>query len=91
MNISFKIPGRLVERAAGEGDTVGRAWSWRASTRSNWLSQRDRAKAGVARSRPRCATAVATSIDFQGETLEGQIASSAKPRFARRKRVWTNC
>ncbi|HWR49498.1 MAG TPA: efflux RND transporter periplasmic adaptor subunit [Bryobacteraceae bacterium] len=73
VNISFKLPGRLMERAAGEGDTVRRGTVLARLDQEQLASQRDRAKAGVAAASS-MRDQVATSIDFQRETLEAQIA-----------------
>jgi HlyD family secretion protein len=73
VNISFKLPGRLVERAASEGDTIRKGAVLARLDQEQLASQRDRAKAGLAAASS-MRDQVSTSIDFQRETLEGQIA-----------------
>ncbi len=72
VNISFKIPGRLVERVASEGDRVKRGAVIARLDQEQIAGQRDRAKAGLAAAQS-LRRQVSTTIDWQRETLEGQI------------------
>lgn len=72
VDIAFKIPGRLVERAVGEGDPVQKGMVVARLDKEQLLAQRDRARAALASSESMLAQQ-RTSIAYQGETLEGQI------------------
>lgn len=73
VDIAFKIPGRLVERTVDEGDAVKKGMVMARLDREQLLRQRDREKAALASAESQL-TQLQTSIAYQRETLEGQIA-----------------
>ena len=72
VNISFKVPGKLVERRVDEGDRVTPGMLVARFDKEQLLRQRDRASDAVASADSQLAQQ-STAIDFQAETLEGQI------------------
>ncbi|HEY1204406.1 MAG: HlyD family efflux transporter periplasmic adaptor subunit [Bryobacteraceae bacterium] len=72
VNIGFKIPGKLIERRVDEGDRVTAGMLLARLDKDQLLGQRDRARGGVASAESQMAQQT-TAIDFQTETLEGQI------------------
>lgn len=75
VNISFKLPGKLIERAADEGDRIRKGQIVARLDQEQLIGQRDRAQAGIAAAESNRAQTV-TSISWQRETLEGQIEQS---------------
>jgi len=85
VNVAFKIPGKLIERRVDEGDRVTAGMLLARLDKDQLLGQRERARGGVASAESQLAQQ-ATAIDFQTETLEGQIqqrASEVKAAEAR--------
>jgi len=72
VNISFKIPGKLIERRVDEGDRVTAGMLLARLDKDQLVGQRERAVGGVASADSQLAQQT-TAIDFQAETLEGQI------------------
>jgi HlyD family secretion protein len=72
VNISFKVPGKLVERRVDEGDRVTPGMLVARLDKEQLLRQRDRASDAVLSADSQLAQQ-STAIDFQAETLEGQI------------------
>jgi HlyD family secretion protein len=72
VNISFKIAGRLIERAVNEGDPVKKGMVVARLDKEQLLAQRDRAKAALDSSES-LLVQQRTSIEWQDETLEAQI------------------
>ncbi len=72
VDISFKIAGRLIERAVDEGDPVKKGMVVARLDKDQLLAQRDRAKAALDSSES-LLVQQRTSIDYQDETLEAQI------------------
>jgi len=72
VNISFKIAGRLIERAVNEGDPVKKGMVVARLDKEQLLAQRDRAKAALDSSES-LLVQQRTSIAWQDETLEAQI------------------
>ena len=72
VNIGFKIPGKLIERRVDEGDRVTAGMLLARLDKDQLLGQRDRVRGGVASAESQMAQQT-TAIDFQTETLEGQI------------------
>jgi len=72
VNISFKIPGRLAERAVNEGDPVKKGAVVARLDKDQLLAQRDRAKAALDGSESMLVQQ-RTAVELQSETLEGQI------------------
>jgi HlyD family secretion protein len=72
VNISFKIAGRLIERAVTEGDPVKKGMVVARLDKEQLLAQRDRAKAALDSS-DSLLVQQRTSIEWQDETLEAQI------------------
>ncbi|MGC9970111.1 MAG: efflux RND transporter periplasmic adaptor subunit [Bryobacteraceae bacterium] len=72
VNISFKIAGRLIERAVTEGDPVKKGMVVARLDKEQLLAQRDRAQAALDSSES-LLVQQRTSIEWQDETLEAQI------------------
>jgi HlyD family secretion protein len=72
VDISFKVAGRLIERAVDEGDPVKKGMVVARLDKDQLLAQRDRAKAALDSSES-LLVQQRTSIDYQDETLEAQI------------------
>ncbi|HXN47404.1 MAG TPA: efflux RND transporter periplasmic adaptor subunit [Bryobacteraceae bacterium] len=72
VNISFKIPGKLIERHVDEGDRVTAGMLLARLDKDQLVGQNDRARGAVASAESQQAQQT-TSIDFQAATLEGQI------------------
>ncbi len=70
--ISFKLPGKLIERNFDEGDRVSRGMVVARLEPDELIAQRDRALAGIAAAQSQRAQ-TATSIEYQREMLEAQI------------------
>jgi len=73
VNISFKIPGKLIERLVDEGDPVKKGMLVARLDKEQLLGQRDRARATL-ESADSQRVQQTTAIDYQSATLEGQIA-----------------
>ncbi|MBI4456088.1 MAG: efflux RND transporter periplasmic adaptor subunit [Acidobacteria bacterium] len=71
--IAFKVPGRLVELAVGEGDAVKTDMTLARLDQDQMLQQRDRARASLMSAESQL-TQLRTAIEYQRETLEGQLA-----------------
>ncbi len=76
VNVAFKIPGKLIERRVDEGDRVTPGMLVARLDKDQLLGQRERARGGVASAESQLAQQ-ATAIDYQAETLEGQIQQRA--------------
>ena len=72
VNISFKIPGKLIERKVDEGDRVTAGMLLARLDKDQLVGQHERAVGAVASAESQQAQQT-TAIDFQAETLEGQI------------------
>ncbi len=72
VNISFKVPGRLIERVVDEGDRVNKGTVVARLDREQLLGQKDRASA-AAKSAESLRVQQSTVIEYQAATLEGQI------------------
>jgi HlyD family secretion protein len=72
VNVSFKIPGKLVERAVDEGEPVKKGMVVARLDREQLLSQRERARAAMASAESRLAQ-VRTGIEYQTENIAGQV------------------
>jgi HlyD family secretion protein len=72
VDIAFKIPGRLVERAVEEGDPVRKGMVVARLDKEQLLAQRERARAALAGSESMLVQQ-RTAVEWQGETLEGQV------------------
>ena len=72
VNISFKMPGKLVERAANEGDAVKKGAVVARLDKEQLLAQRERARAALEGSES-LLVEQRTGVEWQSETLEGQI------------------
>jgi HlyD family secretion protein len=76
VNVSFKIPGKLIERKVDEGDRVTPGLLVARLDKDQLLSQRDRASEAVTSAQSQQAQQ-STAIDYQAESLEGQIQQRA--------------
>jgi HlyD family secretion protein len=76
VNISFKIPGKLIERRVDEGDRVTAGMLLARLDKDQLLGQRERARGGVASAESQLAQQ-ATTIAYQAETLEGEVQQRA--------------
>ncbi|MCS6953147.1 MAG: efflux RND transporter periplasmic adaptor subunit [Bryobacteraceae bacterium] len=74
VHISFKIPGRLVERLVDEGRPVRKGMVVARLDRDQLLSQRAREQAGLAAAQSALAQLL-TAIELQRETLEAETAA----------------
>lgn len=74
VKIGFKTSGRLVERAVDEGDPVKKGMVVARLDREQLLRQRDREKAVLAVAHSQLAQ-LRTAIEYQRETLDGEIAA----------------
>ncbi|MGD0201944.1 MAG: efflux RND transporter periplasmic adaptor subunit [Bryobacteraceae bacterium] len=72
VNISFKVPGRLIERSVDEGDAVKKGMIVARLDKEQLLSQRDRARAAVAGAES-LLVQQQTAIEYQSAILEGTI------------------
>ena len=72
VNISFKIPGKLIERHVDEGERVTAGMLLARLDKDQLVGQRERAVGAVASAESQQAQQT-TAIDFQAATLEGQI------------------
>jgi HlyD family secretion protein len=72
VNISFKIPGKLIERTVDEGDRVKKGMLVARLDKDQLVGQQDRASAAVESAQSMMAQQT-TAVDFQAATLEGQI------------------
>jgi membrane fusion protein YbhG len=72
VNISFKIPGKLIERRVDEGDRVTAGMLLARLDKDQLVGQHERARGGVASAESQLAQQT-TAIDYQAESLEGQI------------------
>lgn len=76
VDISFKLPGTLLERPVDEGDAVKRGMPLAKLDQEQLIAQRDRAKAALAAAES-LRDQVATSVELQRETLEAQVQQRA--------------
>lgn len=76
VDVSFKLPGTLLERPVDEGDTVKRGMLLARLDQEQLIAQRDRAKAALAAAQS-LRDQVATSVELQRETAEAQIQQRA--------------
>jgi len=76
VNISFKIPGKLIERHVDEGDRVTSGMLLARLDKDQLVGQSERARGGVASAESQLAQQT-TAIDYQAESLEGQIQQRA--------------
>jgi len=76
VNISFKIPGKLIERRVDEGDRVTAGMVLARLDKDQLVGQSERARGGVASAESQLAQQT-TAIDYQAESLEGQIQQRA--------------
>jgi HlyD family secretion protein len=76
VNVSFKIPGKLVERTVDEGDPVAPGMVVARLDTAQLLAQRERAQAAI-RSAESLEAQQRTAIEYQRATLEGQIQQRA--------------
>jgi HlyD family secretion protein len=76
VNISFKIPGKLIERAVDEGDRVKQGQVVARLDTNQLVAQRQHADAAI-RSADSLRVQQRTAIDFQAATLEGQVQQRA--------------
>jgi HlyD family secretion protein len=72
VNISFKVPGRLVELAVDEGQPVKKGMIVARLDQEQLLHQRERAQAALAAAESGL-TQLQTAIEYQRETFQGQI------------------
>ncbi len=72
VNISFKIPGRLVERLFDEGQRVRKGDVVARLDQEQWLRQRDRIRAAISAAESRL-TQLHTTIEFQTENVASLI------------------
>ncbi len=75
VNIAFKMPGKLVERAAAEGEAVKKGQVVARLDQAQLLAQRDRLEAALKSAESRL-TQLYTDIERQRQTVEAQIAQS---------------
>jgi HlyD family secretion protein len=73
VTVSFKLPGKLIERTVDEGDCVHKAMLLARLDRDQLSRQQERAQAQMISAESRL-TQLRTSIQFQTENLAGQIA-----------------
>ncbi|MGE5647648.1 MAG: efflux RND transporter periplasmic adaptor subunit [Acidobacteriota bacterium] len=86
VNISFKVPGKLIERAVDEGDRVAKGTVVARLDKDQLTGQHARARAAV----DAAGSALIqqrTAIDLQAETLEGQIQQRAAEAQAAETRL----
>lgn len=76
VDVSFKLPGKLIERAVDEGDTVKRGMVLAQLDQQELIAQRDRAKAALAAAES-IRRQTATGVKLQRETVEAQIEQRA--------------
>jgi len=76
VDVSFKLPGKLVERAVDEGDTVKRGMVLARLDQQELIAQRDRAKAALAAAES-IREQTAAAVQLQRETVEAQIEQRA--------------
>jgi HlyD family secretion protein len=86
VNISFKIPGKLIERAVDEGERVKKGMVVARLDKDQLVGQHDRARAAVAGAES-LRVQQRTAIDLQAETLEGQIQQRAAEARAAETRL----
>lgn len=72
VNIAFKAPGRLVERAVNEGDPVKKGQVVARLDRDQLLAQREREEAGLAAAQAQFAQS-ATGLEWQKATLAADL------------------
>jgi HlyD family secretion protein len=72
VNIAFKMPGRLVERAVNEGDAVTKGQIVARLDRDQLLAQRERESASLAAAEAQLAQAT-TGLEWQRATLAGDL------------------
>jgi len=75
VNIAFKLPGRLVERAVSEGDAVKKGQVVARLDQEQLLAQRDRLRSALESTESRLVQ-LYTDIERQKQTVEAQIAHS---------------
>jgi HlyD family secretion protein len=72
VDISFKMPGKLIERTVDEGDAVKAGMLIARLDKDQLVGQRERASAAVESGQSMLAQQT-TAVDYQAATLEGQI------------------
>jgi HlyD family secretion protein len=72
VNIAFKTPGRLIERAVDEGDSVKKGQIIARLDRDQLLAQRDREAASLASANAQLAQAE-TALEWQKATMAGDV------------------
>ena len=75
VKVSFKVSGKLVERTVTEGDRVEKDMVIARLDHEQLLRQRDQSQASLKAAQSQLAQLL-TAIEFQKETVEGQIDSS---------------
>lgn len=86
VNLSFKLAGRLAERAVDEGDRVKKGMIVARLDKEQLLRQSDRARAAV-ESADSLRMQQSSTIDLQAETLEAQIQQRAAEVKAAQSRL----
>lgn len=76
VDVSFKLPGKLIDRAVDEGDAVKRGMVLARLDQEQLIAQRDRAKAALAAAQS-IREQTATGVQLQHETVEAQIQQRA--------------
>lgn len=72
INVSFKIPGKLIERSVDEGDCVTKGMLIARIDRDQLLRQHEREKAGLGSNREQFEEAL-SAVGWQQETLDADI------------------
>jgi len=75
VKVAFKMSGKLAERNYGEGESIEQGAEVARLDQEQLLRQRDQAQAALDGANSQLAQLL-TAIEFQQETVEGQIASS---------------
>lgn len=75
VKVAFKMSGKLVERNYGEGESIEDGAEVARLDQEQLLQQREQAQAGLDGANSQLAQLL-TAIEYQQETVEGQIASS---------------
>lgn len=76
VNVSFKSPGKLIERTVDEGDRVKKGMLLARLDKEQLVGQRERASAAVESAQSILAQQT-TAVDFQAATLEAQVQQRA--------------
>ncbi len=86
VDIAFKVPGRLVDRAVDEGDTVQKGAVLARLDRASLEQQRAQAEAAIAVAEAQLAQAQ-TAVGFQRESVSADIAQRQADLGAQRARL----